>query len=362
MGARTWLFDAGEGCQRQMQHTNISPAKIEKVFITHLHGDHCFGLPGLMCTIGASISDLVKSDKNWSGLHIYGPRGIRRYLDTVLRVSYSNAAVKHVIHELLTRDDSMPMLKGVDYVANTDGLWPQIFNDSDFSVSAGPIYHTTPCIGYAVQEHPLPGSLLQDVLIKEYGLKPGPMYKDLKMGKSVTAPDGRIIDHDKVMTLPRPGRKIVYLGDTHDPSPILPLCHEPDVLVHEATLIDADDETSEEESVVLLDAKVPQVKPLFRACRKVAMERGHSTARMAGQVAKTINAGTLILNHFSSRYVDEKLLPAGETVKDGDVTLDMLRVQAQDVLGADSTSRVLISRDFWTHEVPRRPIPVRELK
>lgn len=144
-----------------------------------------------------------------------------------------------------------------------------------FSVTAVPIKHTVFCLGYIIQEHLQRGSIDAEKLTKEFGIPPGPIYKELIAGNSITAPDGRVVEPEMVIGTPRRPRKIVILGDTCDPSALTEHAMDADVLVHEATCSNED--------------------------LTVALSRGHSTAGMAGDFAHKIRAKHLILNHFSPR-------------------------------------------------------------
>lgn len=146
-----------------------------------------------------------------------------------------------------------------------------------FSITAVPIKHTIFCLGYIIQEHEQRGKIDAARLTNEFGLPPGPIYKELIAGKSITAPDGRIIEPSLVIGTPRRARKIVILGDTCDPSALAEHAMDADVLVHEATCSNED--------------------------YAVAVSKGHSTAGMAGAFARRIRAKHLILNHFSPRGV-----------------------------------------------------------
>jgi ribonuclease Z len=100
-----WLFDCGEGSQIQIQKSNLRMAKTTKIFITHLHGDHLFGLPGLLCTVGSQMSE---ADRQTKVLDIYGPLGLRKYITTCLALARSPLPFKYNIHELVPDEDQFP--------------------------------------------------------------------------------------------------------------------------------------------------------------------------------------------------------------------------------------------------------------
>ena len=160
-----WLFDAGEGTQHQILRTTIKPRKIDKIFITHLHGDHIFGLPGLL----SSRSFQGGNDK----LTIYGPKGIRNFVLTSLKVSETKLSYF------------------IEFVELTDG--GKIFEDDKFTVYAAHLDHKIEAFGYRVVEHDHPGELMVDKLQADQ-VPSGPIYGQLKAGKTVTLPDGRVIN------------------------------------------------------------------------------------------------------------------------------------------------------------------------
>jgi len=157
------------------------------------------------------------------------------------------------------------------------------------SISAAPILHSVPCIGYVVNEAPVPGKMDSRDYIPHIMRTKTPMsiMGQLQKGESVTLADGTVLRGPER----RKGRKIVILGDTYDPSPMLPLAEGADILVHEAT-----------------NAHLPGIDSLTRdsdtydSVETRAKSRGHSTPQMAGAFARRVNAKRLILNHFSSRY------------------------------------------------------------
>ena len=180
-----WLFDVGEATQHQILNTTIRPRKIEKIFITHLHGDHIFGLPGLL------------SSRSFQGgnepLTLYGPVGLKDFVQTALRVSQTKL--------------SYP----IKYVEITDD--GEIFSDDTFSVFVKKLDHKIDCFGYRVVEHDHPGELLVDKL-KEKGVPSGPIYGQLKQGKTVTLDDGTTLNGKDFIGKPQRGRIVTIIGDT----------------------------------------------------------------------------------------------------------------------------------------------------
>ncbi|MTV81331.1 ribonuclease Z [Secundilactobacillus folii] len=242
-----WLFDAGEGTQQQILRTTIKPRKIDKIFITHLHGDHIFGLPGLL----SSRSFQGGNEK----LTIYGPRGIRNFVLTSLKVSETKLSYY------------------IDFVELSDG--GEIFKDNKFTVYAEHLDHKIETFGYRVVEHDHQGELLVDKL-RDDQIPSGPIYGQIKAGKTVTLPDGRKIDGHDYIGHAQKGRIVTILGDTRKTANSYKLAQNADVLVHESTF--AKDEAT------------------------MAHSYYHSTNVQAATIAKESHVGRLLLNHISARY------------------------------------------------------------
>lgn len=243
-----WLFDCGEGTQQQILRTNIRPRKIEKIFITHLHGDHIFGLPGLL------------SSRSFQGgtepLTIIGPKGIKRYVETSLQVSESHLKYPIIFNEI---DET-----GV------------IFKDHQFKVTCDTLDHRITCFGYRIEEADHQGELLVDKLQAE-NIPSGPIYGKLKSGKKVELPDGRVIDGKDYVGESQKGRVVTILGDTRKHPNSVTLAKDADVLVHESTFNQAEG--------------------------KLAKAYFHSTTTQAAEVAIEAAVKQLYLTHISARYV-----------------------------------------------------------
>ena len=183
-GEGYWLFDCGEATQHQILHTSLKPRKIGKIFITHLHGDHIFGLPGLI----GSRSFLGGDEP----LDIYGPAGLEEWLETTLRITKTHLNYELGIHEI------------------GEGI---VVEDDDFRVIANIFSMSFHVLGYRIEQKPLPGKLLIDK-VNEAGVPKGPLLKQLKDGEDVTLDDGRIVRSQDVTGEPQEGFTVAILGDT----------------------------------------------------------------------------------------------------------------------------------------------------
>ncbi|MBD8070365.1 ribonuclease Z [Bacillus sp. PS06] len=248
----TWLFDCGEATQHQILYTPIKPRRIEKIFITHLHGDHIFGLPGLL---GSRSFQSGETD-----LTVYGPKGLKEYILTSLSLSKTHLKYRLHIHEI-----------------EKEGT---LFEDEEFKVIVKKLEHGIDSFGYRIVEKDLPGTLLVNEL-KKLAIPPGPIYQKIKAGEMVTLDDGRVINGNDFIGPSQKGRVITILGDTRYCENSLELALDANILVHEATFC-ADDET-------------------------LAYEYYHSTTSQAATIAKRANVKNLILTHISSRYQNEEV-------------------------------------------------------
>ncbi|WP_336997290.1 ribonuclease Z [Leclercia sp. M50] len=241
-----WMFDCGEGTQHQLLRTAAHPGKLDKIFITHLHGDHLFGLPGLLCSRSMA--------GNIQPLTIYGPPGIREFVETSLRISGS----------------------WTDYPLEIIEIKPGVvFKDDAYTVTAAALNHPVECYGFRIEERDKPGALDGAALIAA-GVPFGPLFQQLKRGESVTLEDGRTINGAAYLSPPRPGKKLALFGDTAPCENALALAQGVDLLVHEATL-----EVAMEEK---------------------ANSRGHSSTHQAARLARDAQVKKLIVTHVSSRY------------------------------------------------------------
>lgn len=245
-----WMFDCGEGTQHQVLRSPIRIGKLEKLFITHLHGDHLYGLPGLLTSRSYQGGD--------TPLTVYGPEGTEAFIRMALDISEA-----HLTYELKVQEHKKVYEETV------------IFEDDQFLVRVAPLVHRVDSFGFRIEEKPLTGKLQAEKL-KALGISSGPIFGKIKQGLDVTLEDGTELKARDFIGPSYPGRIVTILGDTQPCDYSLKLAVGADVLVHEATFAE-------------------QKKHLAR-------EYDHSTAMDAARTANEGGVGSLILTHISSRY------------------------------------------------------------
>lgn len=246
------LFDCGEGAQVQIARAGLSPSRLSAVFITHLHGDHFNGLPGLLSTMGL--------DRRTRDLRLTGPRGIRDYLDLLERLK-----IMFVNYPLELREfSSLPDARVV-------------YETAEYTVTAMELDHRLFALGYRLEERPRPGRFSVE-RARELGVPEGSLWGRLQAGQEVRTPDGKVVHSTDVLGPPRPGKSVAYCLDTRPCAMTIELARNVDVLIHEATYTE---EFSAE-----------------------AHQYGHSTAAQAARTARAAGARRLVLTHFSTRFPD----------------------------------------------------------
>jgi ribonuclease Z len=241
-----WLFDAGEATQHQILYTSIKPRRIEKIFITHLHGDHIYGLPGLLSSRSFQGGE--------SEVTVYGPKGLKEYIHISLSVSQTYLKYPLKIVEI------------------EEGV---VFEDDQFIVEARLLEHGVVSYGYRIVEKDKPGTLLADKLMN-LGIQPGPLYKKIKNGEAVTLEDGRTIEPSEFLGPAQKGRIVTILGDTRYCNNAISLAKNADLLIHEATFSKGEE--------------------------RLAYDYFHSTTQQAAEIANLAGCQQLWLTHISSRY------------------------------------------------------------
>ncbi|CDJ31657.1 Zinc phosphodiesterase ELAC protein 1, related [Eimeria mitis] len=344
--------------QHQQETRKRRMGVVQRVFVTHLHGDHCLGLPAFLSQIAQDPEEGPRH------IEIVGPEGLRNLLRCILHgtsarrlPSFSVVELRAVphLHHRRSRSIRLPFLPPApsetvgrgDIEPNADGSYVA-FEDSEILVTAAPIRHLVPCVGYVLTEkksrHRLRADVIDPVIEKNYRslkdldkwpqlrgepkavYKARPLLAELKPGDVFTFPDGTQVGHSDIfLEAPHP-RKICFAFDTCDASRLLPFAHGADILVHEATMsgVKGTSCKSDPYSDTLLPLAPPMLekgeglyngygegtgcsaKDLMgsqvQTASEAAFERGHSSAAMAGSFAFRAGAARLVLTHFSQRY------------------------------------------------------------
>jgi len=281
--AEVWLFDCGEGTQHQLLRSELNISQVARIFITHMHGDHMLGLMGLLATCGMTA--------HARGIEVYGPRPLADYVREVSRRTQFQTNYPLNVTEV-----------------REAGL---VFEDDEYAVTCAPLKHRLQAFGYRVQEKDRTGHFDVERARAE-GIPPGPLYGKLKRGERVTLDDGRTFAGADFCGPDLKGRGVVYCTDTTYCRSAVELARDADLLIHEATFAEADE--------------------------GLAVRSTHSTAAMAGRVAKEAGARRLVITHLSPRY-----FPGNETAPE-----DLLQ-EARAVFPETE-----LAHDFLTVDVGRR--------
>ena len=248
MQNRLFLIDCGEGTQVQLRKNKIKFSKINQIFISHLHGDHCYGLIGLVSTF-MSLGRV-------NDLHIYGPKGIKQIINLQLRLSNSWTNYKLIFHELTSTESDV------------------IFEDDRVIVKTIPLKHRVYTNGFLFQEKV--GDRKLDInAVQEYEIDKC-YFQNIKNGKDITLDDGRVIPNDQLSFDSLPPKSYAFCSDTVYDESIIPLIKDVDVLYHESTFLDSE--------------------------AHLSGKTMHCTAKQAAKIALKANVGQLVLGHFSTRY------------------------------------------------------------
>ena len=251
-----FLIDCGEGTQVQLRKYKIKFSRIKHIFISHLHGDHFFGLPGLISTFR-----LLGREKD---LHIYGPEGIKQAITLLLRLGNSWTNYKLIFHELTSNEPEI------------------IFEDTKVRVKTIPLDHRIYTNGFLFSE--LPGERKLNVLATAKYKIDKAYFRTIKQGKDIKLNDGSVIANSELSLDPPQIKQYAYCSDTGFKRELVPLLSNVDLLYHEATFLETE--------------------------AHLAKKTKHSTAMQAAIIARESNVVRLILGHFSTRY--KSILPFKE--------------------------------------------------
>jgi len=246
-----YLVDCGEGTQHRLLRTRFSLSTLKLICITHVHGDHCYGLPGLLASANMASRELP--------LTIIGPQALQQWIASVQTFTELNLGFP---------------LRFID--VNTCSEW----SDEDVSVVPVELSHRVPSHAFCFIEQVSSRNLDLDKL-NALGLSPGPLYGQLQRGDTVTLPDGTLLDGKQFLKPTRAARKAVIAGDNDNPGLLAEACRDAHVLVHEATYTDD-------------------------VLEKIGAHPQHSSAGMVARFAESVALNQLLLTHFSPRYQDDK--------------------------------------------------------
>lgn len=282
-----WLFDCGEGTQHQFLRSDLRLSQLRRVFVTHMHGDHVFGLPGLLASLGLAGSS--------NGVDLYGPDPLEAYLQGVLRTSSTRIGYPLAVHRVREAAENGTVL----------------LEDDDIIVRTTPLTHRVPAYAYRIEEKPRPGRFDVDQA-RALAIPPGPIYAALKRGETVSLDDGRRIDGRQLCGPTRPGVSVVYCTDTVFCEAAVALARGADLLIHEATFSHGEAE--------------------------MAFQRQHSTSTMAAQTAAEAGVQQLVLTHLSPRYAPGNVTSADDLLAEAQAIFPNT-ILAKDFLSLDVSPR-----------------------
>lgn len=254
LSGRLYLIDCGEGAQLQMQRAHLKYTAVDHIFISHLHGDHCFGLIGFISTLALH--------GRTQDLHVYSPDGLEQMMKEQLAFFVNGMTFEVVFHAVPTDRPTLVM------------------DDGHLRVTTIPLRHRVPTCGYLFEEVPALPHIRRDMI--DYLGIPHYAIRGIKEGNGWTTEDGRRFTQAQLTTPAAPPRSYAYVSDTAYHPAIATQLSGVNLLYHEATFAEADSSR--------------------------ATITCHSTARQAAQIAKAAQAQRLIIGHFSSRYDDENIL------------------------------------------------------
>lgn len=251
---KLFMIDCGEGAQVQLRKSRLKFSRLNHIFISHLHGDHCFGLMGLISTFG-----MLERTAN---LHIHCHADLQRILEPQIEF-FCKGMPYNVVFELFN-----------------PGEQTVIYDDRSVSVETIPLRHRVPCCGFLFREKPTPNHIRRDMI--DFYQIPTYLINRIKNGEDYVLEDGTVIPNARLTTPSDPPRSYAYCSDTCYLPRICEQIKECDLLFHEATFADAD--------------------------AKRAKETFHTTAPQAAEIAKAAQVKKLVIGHYSARYEDESIL------------------------------------------------------
>lgn len=247
---KLYMIDCGEGTQVQMRRMRVRFGRLAHIFISHLHGDHCFGLPGLISTLGmlGRTGELV----------VHGPKEVESYLRPVMDLFCRGMEFEVRFNPVNTRSHSLVM------------------EDRSLSVYSIPLKHRIPTCGYLFAEKPKEAHIIREMT--DFYQVPVRCMKDIKQGLDYVTPEGEVVSNSRLTRPAAPPKRYAFCSDTAYNRSIIPIVEGVDLLYHEATFAECD---------------------LARA-----KETFHSTARQAAEIARDARVKRLVIGHYSARYED----------------------------------------------------------
>ena len=247
---KLYMIDCGEGTQVQMRRMRVRFGRLAHIFISHLHGDHCFGLPGLISTLGmlGRTGELV----------VHGPKEVETYLRPVMDL----------------------FCRGMEFEVRFNPVDPRshslVMEDRSLSVYSIPLKHRIPTCGYLFAEKPKEAHIIREMT--DFYQVPVRCMKDIKQGQDYVTPEGEVVPNSRLTRPAAPPKRYAFCSDTAYNRSIIPIIEGADLLYHEATFAECD---------------------LARA-----KETFHSTARQAAEIARDAHVKRLVIGHYSARYED----------------------------------------------------------
>lgn len=268
---KQFLIDCGEGTQIRLRQMGLKLNRLGHVFISHLHGDHCFGLIGFISTLGML--------NRTADLYIHGPAGIRELFEPQLSFFCSDSPFNVIFEEFDARESVI------------------VYEDRSLTVTTLPLRHRVPCAGFLFREKPGLRHLLREWI--DYYQIPVAQLNLIRQGADFTTADGELISNDKLTSPPNPVVSYAYCSDTAYHEALIPMISGVDLLYHEATFAESE--------------------------LKRALQTMHSTARQAAEIAQKAGVGRLLIGHYSARYHNKELLlrEAREVFEATELTTDL---------------------------------------